>query len=264
MLIQLKIAIIIGLFLTLSLLERLYPYRTIKQPSRHWLGNLGLWGINSVLSSLFIIGFTASLTTLTPTAVVAARAAIFPEAWLATLVDCVVYDCYIYWWHRLNHLSPWLWRFHRVHHLDENLDATTAVRFHWGEVLLSCLWRAPLIILLGLPLSSVLVAEILLLCLSLFQHSNLDLPTRLDNFLKIFIVTPTYHFLHHEPDRRNTDSHYGNILTIWDKMFNSRAHGTATKKMKHGLPGLSDISLPALLLAPFVSVKKIKQWGKRP
>ncbi|MDI9313458.1 MAG: sterol desaturase family protein [Hydrotalea sp.] len=262
MLIHLKIAIIIGLFLTLSLLERLFPYRTIKQPSRHWLANLGLWGINSLLSSVFIIGFTASLTYLTPPSVVMFRLSIFPNQWWALLADCVIYDCYIYWWHRLNHLVPWLWRFHRVHHLDENLDTTTAVRFHWGEVLLSCFWRAPLIILLGMPLSSVLVAEILLLCLSLFQHSNLNLPKKLDDMLKIFIVTPTYHFLHHEPDRRNTDSHYANILTIWDKLFASRAHGMASKKMKHGLPGLHDMPLPKLLFAPFVNVKKIKQWGK--
>ena len=263
MLLELKIVIILGLFLTLSLLERLFPYRTINQPSRHWLANLGLWGINSLLSSLFIIGFTAGLTNFTPQAVMALRSDIFPNQWSVLLFDCIIYDFYIYWWHRLNHRLPFLWRFHRVHHLDENLDATTAVRFHWGEVLLSSVWRAPLILVLGLPLSSVLVAEILLLCLSLFQHSNLNIPSKIDSLLKKFIVTPTYHFLHHEPDRRNTDSHYGNILTIWDKLFASRAHGLASKKMKHGLSGLYDLPLGQLLFSPFVDIKKIKQWGKK-
>ncbi|MGI9461143.1 MAG: sterol desaturase family protein [Alphaproteobacteria bacterium] len=262
MLLSIKIIIIAGLFFGLSLAERLFPYRAIKNQYRHLIANLGLWGINSLLSVGFIVGFTAYLTTLTPSSVIVVRDMIFPNFAIATLVDCLVYDFYIYWWHRLNHIIPFLWRFHRVHHLDENLDATTAVRFHWGEVFLSSLWRAPLIIFLGLPLSSVLLAEILLLCFSLFQHSNLYLPKKYDNILKWFFVTPSYHFMHHEPDRRNTDSHYSNILTIWDRLFHSRSYGNAHQKMKHGLPGLHDLRLFPLLLSPFVAIKKIKKWSK--
>ena len=263
MLLSLKIIIIAGLFVCLSSAERIFPYRQIKNQRQHMLANLGLWGINSLLSAFFIIGFTAYLTRFTWVDAMIMRAQFFPNPIIATIVDCLIYDCYIYWWHRFNHIIPLLWRFHRVHHLDENLDTTTAVRFHWGEVLLSSIWRAPLIILLGMPLSSILIAEILLLCFSLFQHSNINLPQKLNKLLTYFFVTPTYHFLHHEPDRRNTDSHYANILTIWDRLFGSRAHGQANSKMKNGLPGLHDLPLWQLILAPFISIKKIKQWGGR-
>ncbi|MCX8515728.1 MAG: sterol desaturase family protein, partial [Alphaproteobacteria bacterium] len=143
LLLQLKIFIIGFSFLGLVLLERLFPYRAINRPYRHLAANIGLWLINSLLASVFILSFTDWLTTLTPPVVMAWRAQHLPQpSWL---IDLLIYDFYIYWWHRLNHALPVLWRFHRVHHLDENLDATTAVRFHAGEVLLSSLWRAPLI-----------------------------------------------------------------------------------------------------------------------
>ena len=137
--------------------------------------------------------------------------------------DLLVLDFWIYWWHRANHRVPFLWRFHEVHHLDQFLDVTTAVRFHLGEVLLSAIVRGAIIIILAVPSMSVVIFETALLLATMFHHSNMKLPAGLERALSWLVVTPSTHWVHHHALRRDTDSNYATVLSIWDKLFASRS-----------------------------------------
>jgi sterol desaturase/sphingolipid hydroxylase (fatty acid hydroxylase superfamily) len=162
-------------------------------------------------------------------------------------------DLWIYWWHRANHELPFLWRFHEVHHLDGFLDASSALRFHFGEVFLSSLVRAGVIFLLDVPLTSVVVFETAVAVVAMFQHSNVALPARLESGLSRVIVTPSIHWIHHHAVRADTDSNYAAILSIWDRLFGSRSATRRSLDMKIGVEGRSDAPLPALVKRPFIT-----------
>ncbi len=169
------------------------------------------------------------------------------------LFDLLLLDFLIYWWHRANHRIPVLWRFHEVHHLDRFLDVTSAVRFHFGEVILSALARAAVIALFALPLSSVLAFEALVLAGAAFHHSNLRLPPGLERALSFVIVTPSIHWVHHHRVRRDTDSNYATVLSLWDRLFGSRSPTRRTPEMEIGVEGREEETLPRLLARPFVA-----------
>lgn len=212
--------------------------------------NLALWGITTGMSILVVL----------PVSVWAAGVTIHPLAdwrpgwWSGVpglLLDLVVLDVLIYWWHRANHALPVLWRFHEVHHLDHFLDTTTALRFHFGEVLLSALARAAIIIVLDIPIASILVFEALVLVATVFHHSNLRLPPRLEALLAAAIITPSIHWVHHHAIRRDTDSNYGTVLSIWDRLFGSASTTRRSTGMAIGVEGLGDLPLTTLVVRPF-------------
>jgi sterol desaturase/sphingolipid hydroxylase (fatty acid hydroxylase superfamily) len=160
-------------------------------------------------------------------------------------------DFLIYWWHRANHEWPLLWRFHEVHHLDRFLDSTTAIRFHFGEVLLSAGARAVVVLLLGFPFASIIAFESLLLCATIFHHSNLRLPAGFERSLSAVIITPGIHWVHHHAARADTDSNYGTLFSFWDRLFRTRSPTPRTPTMTIGVEGEGERALPALLLRPF-------------
>src|SRR5262249_51457561 len=151
--------------------------------------------------------------------------------------------------HRAYHRWPLLWRLHRVHHLDEFLDASSAVRFHPGEGLISALLRVPLIVALEVPLASLLAFDALLLLAAIFHHSNLRLPAGLERALRVVIVTPSHHWVHHHALRADTDSNYGAVLTVWDRVFASWSPHARMLDMPIGVEGERDVALPALAVA---------------
>ena len=241
----------VGVWITLFLLaERLRPMAVVPAEAKGLarLGrNGGLWLLNAVLSPLLVIPVSlwASQHTL------GWRPAEGQGGWFL-LLDLLLLDFLIYWWHRANHELPLLWRFHEVHHLDRFLDATSALRFHFGEVLLSAGFRALVIILLDIPLASVLVFEALVLMASIFHHSNLRLPTGLERSLSRLVVTPSIHWVHHHAVRRDTDSNYATILSLWDRLFGSRSATRRTPDLPIGLEGVGrDDDIRALLMRPF-------------
>jgi sterol desaturase/sphingolipid hydroxylase (fatty acid hydroxylase superfamily) len=165
--------------------------------------------------------------------------------------DLLLLDFLIYWWHRANHRFPFLWRFHEVHHLDRFLDVTTSVRFHFGEVILSALARAGVILLFAIPLSSVLAFEALVLAGAAFHHSNLRLPPQMERALSWVVVTPAIHWVHHHRIRRDTDSNYATVLSLWDRLFGSRSPTRRTPEMEIGVEGREEQDLRRLLARPF-------------
>lgn len=208
--------------------------------------NAAFWAINLVLSPLIVLPVTAWAA--------ANGLGLRPAwwgGWLGLAADVVLLDFLIYWWHRANHELPILWRFHQVHHLDRFLDTTTALRFHFGEVLLSAVARAGVILLIGFPLASVLLFETLLLLATVFHHSNLRLAPALERRLAMLVITPSIHWVHHHAVRSDTDSNYGTLFSFWDRLFGSRSRTVRRPDMAIGVEGQRELSFARLLVRPF-------------
>jgi len=232
--------------------ERLVP---AAQTPRGWFGDLprllrngGLFAINTGLSVLIILpatlwaaGFTLGLR---------------PDwwsGWTGFALDLLLLDFWIYWWHRANHNASLLWRFHEVHHLDRFLDTSSAVRFHFGEVILSALVRAAVIVLWDIPFVTVVAFEGLVLFAAIFQHSNLRLPRALERPLSYILITPSIHWVHHHAVRRDTDSNYGTVLSVWDRLFASLSPTARTPTMEIGVEGRAERDFLGLLANPLLS-----------
>lgn len=241
-----KTGLIVATLILMLVLERIFP--VARWPDGLWrvLKNLGLSAINAVLSPLIVLPLTLFAS---------AHALEWrPDSWSGSwflLLDLVLLDFWIYWWHRLNHTLPFLWRFHEVHHLDNMLDASSAVRFHFGEVLLSSHMRAGAIILLDVPFQSVVVFEVILAMVTMFHHSNLRLPRGLERPLSWIIVTPSIHWIHHHALRRDTDSSYATLLSLWDRLFGSASATVRTPDLAIGVEGIEDKPVLDLVLRPF-------------
>ncbi len=248
-LLAIKGGLIIAWMACLFLAERLIPaapFPAVVRPGGRLLSNAVLFGLNAALSPLVVLPLTAWAS---------GHALPWRPGWWSgaagLLLDLVILDGLIYGWHRINHEVPFFWRFHSVHHLDRFLDTTTAVRFHFGEVLLSALARAGVVVLLAIPLTSVLVFETLLLLATIFHHSNLRLPPALERALSRVIVTPSIHWVHHHRRRGDTDSNYSTILSIWDPLFRTRSPTRRTPDLEIGVEGREEKNLLGLIAAPF-------------
>ncbi|SDJ93746.1 sterol desaturase family protein [Billgrantia gudaonensis] len=176
--------------------------------------------------------------------------------WLAMLVSVVVLDAAIYFQHRLFHAIPWLWRLHRMHHADLEFDVTTGLRFHPLEILLSMGIKVAVVALLGAPALAVLLFEILLNGTSLFNHGNVRLPAGLDRWLRLVVVTPEMHRVHHSIIRHETDSNFGFNLPWWDRLFGTYRDQPAAGHlgMTIGIEDFRDVRelrLDRMLLQPF-------------
>ncbi len=220
-----------------------------KSPSRIFK-NISLW----LLTVLLSIGIVAPLTAWGANGVIWDRH--FPvfdggTGAAITILDLLILDCWVYWVHRAYHRLPILWRLHEIHHRDQFLDSTSAVRFHVGEVAVSSALRLIPIAFLAIPLETVILFEVILLSASIFQHSNLKLSPTLERFLARFLVTPSIHWVHHHAIRDDTDSNYASVLSFWDLVFRTRSPTMRTPDMKIGVEGVEDVAFIRLLLLPF-------------
>lgn len=141
--------------------------------------------------------------------------------WAHAALAVLFLDAWTYAWHRLNHRIPLLWRFHRVHHADAQMDVTTASRFHIGEIVLSSLLRLPLIAALGIYAWELVAYEALMFAVVQFHHANVALPPRIERLLRRVIVTPGMHKIHHSRVQMETDSNYASLFSVWDRLFRS-------------------------------------------
>ncbi|WP_085906367.1 sterol desaturase family protein [Kiloniella majae] len=218
--------------------EKYFPVRVRR--------NIALWFCNLILSPLVVIPLTAWAT-----AHIVGWRPEFLSGSVGFIFDLILLDCLIYWWHRLNHEVPFLWRFHEIHHLDMNLDTTSALRFHFGEVLLSAFMRVFVVIIFDISLISIIIFEIILLIATLFHHSNVRLPDMFEKALSLVIITPAIHWIHHHALRHDTDSNYGTVFSFWDKIFRSKSARQRTVGMPIGVEGAQDKALLQLLTRPF-------------
>jgi sterol desaturase/sphingolipid hydroxylase (fatty acid hydroxylase superfamily) len=140
-------------------------------------------------------------------------------AWLAITGAVLLLDLTIYGQHVMFHAVPFLWRLHRMHHADLEFDVTTGLRFHPGEIIISTLIKLAAVLLLGAPPVAVLIFEVVLNATSMFNHGNVRLPLELDRLLRLVVVTPDMHRVHHSIDRRETDSNFGFNVPWWDRLY---------------------------------------------
>jgi sterol desaturase/sphingolipid hydroxylase (fatty acid hydroxylase superfamily) len=176
--------------------------------------------------------------------------------WLAGPAAFLALDLLIWWQHRVFHAVPLFWRLHRMHHADTEVDASTGVRFHPGEIALSMAIKIAAVVGLGAPAGAVLLFELVLNATALFTHANVALPVRAERALRCLIVTPAMHRIHHSVRREETDSNFGFNLSVWDRLF-----GTYRARPEGGEEGLTlglpqfrsrrDLWIDRLLLLPF-------------
>lgn len=233
---------------TVFLLERLAAAETPpKDNRRRILRNIGLG----------LIALTAAPLLLTLTGRIAGGIApLVPLATLgslgALLIQLLILDIWTYGMHRAYHEVPFLWRFHAPHHLDEHLDASSAFRFHLGEILISAAMRLIPALAFGMDAATLLLFEAILTANAVFHHSNIRLPERFEKALSLLIVTPSIHWMHHHKKRADTDSNYTAVLSIWDRLFGSRNLKPRRIGMSIGVEGEQDRSFRKLLMYPFV------------
>jgi sterol desaturase/sphingolipid hydroxylase (fatty acid hydroxylase superfamily) len=173
---------------------------------------------------------------------------------LRIVLGFLLLDYTLYIWHRLNHQSPLLWRFHAVHHIDLDLDSTTGLRFHFGELTLAAGFRAAQILLIGVDGDTLRVWQQLLVMSVVFHHSNLELPIGIERRLVPFVVTPRMHGIHHSTRAAETDSNYSSLLSWWDRLHRSLKLNVPQASVTIGVPGFTapeDVTLAPSLTLPF-------------
>lgn len=218
-----RLSIFLGLFAFLALAEALLPRRARIAPrSTRWLTNWAMTLANTATLRLLAL----VLPLLAVGAALDAQAngwGLFNHlgwpAWLEVALAILILDFAIWAQHLVTHKVPLLWRLHRVHHADTEIDVTTAIRFHPLEIALSMLLKIGLTYLLGPAALAIILFEILLNGTAMFNHANLRLPLWLDSALRLVLVTPDMHRVHHSMHRAEHDSNYGFSLSIWDRLF---------------------------------------------
>ena len=222
-------------------LEFFAPQLGKQQRAQRWPANFGLGLINMSLVPLApISGFLAAGW--------AQRNGIGVLNWLevwwlfAAIATMVVQSLTAYATHRLFHSSPWLWRVHRVHHFDTAIDVSTGLRHHPLELLLTLLIDSLVAVIFGLLPVALMIYSITELMFALFSHANIKLPTKVDQTLRVLLVTPRIHAIHHSAYQPETDSNYGTVLTIWDRLFGTYSDFRADRPelIQFGLMELQD------------------------
>lgn len=185
----------------------------------------------------------------------------FPQ-WSESMTAFMVLDYTNYIWHILNHKVPLLWRFHLVHHTDADLDVTTALRFHFGEIIGSVFFRGAAVVLTGATPLLVIIYEIIFEGCTQFHHSNVKLPIKLEEALNKLIVTPRMHGIHHSVIHAETDSNYSVIFSFWDRIHRTAKLYIPQQQVVIGVPAYSnqkELTIGYLLKLPFT---KIRKWKK--
>lgn len=226
-----RLTVFLGLFALLAVAEYIWPQRQrVQSQPRRWLTNWVLSLMNTGL--LRVMAFVLPALAV-GAAIDAARLNVglfnildWP-LWVEIVAAVLILDFAIWLQHLITHKIPLLWRLHRVHHADRDLDVSSAIRFHPVEIGLSMLLKIGLVYALGPAALAVVLFEILLNATALFTHANLRLPPRIDAILRLIIVTPDMHIIHHSRHRDEHDTNYGFALSLWDRMF--RTYRTAAR-----------------------------------
>ncbi|WP_417747228.1 sterol desaturase family protein [Rosistilla oblonga] len=205
---------------TMAAWEWLAPRRklTLKRQWR-WSGNIGLVVLNGLLVRLLVPMTTVGAAVYAQTQGWGLLNIVDWPMWLEVAIGILVFDLAIYGQHMLFHAVPLLWRLHMVHHADMDFDVTTGLRFHTFEILLSALIKLAVVIVLGPAAIAVVAFEVMLNATSMFNHSNVSIPLRLDRVLRFLVVTPDMHRVHHSIIRREANSNFGFNLPWWDYLF---------------------------------------------
>ncbi|UWQ14781.1 sterol desaturase family protein [Aliiroseovarius sp. M344] len=218
-----RLGTFVGLFALFAIVEAKAPRRPRTQPRKtRWTTNLAI----IVIDSLTLRLMSVLMPLLAVGAAIDAAAqgwglfnVIALPIWVEVVAAMVILDLAIWAQHLVFHKVPVLWRLHRVHHADRDFDVTTALRFHPVEIAASMIIKIGMVYLLGAPALGVVLFEVILNGSAMFNHANMRLPLGLDRWLRLVLVTPDMHRVHHSVHRDETDSNYGFCLSVWDRMF---------------------------------------------
>jgi sterol desaturase/sphingolipid hydroxylase (fatty acid hydroxylase superfamily) len=216
------------------------PFFQSQRRIRHAARNVAIAIVNMVILLLIFAGITVAIGELAMSRRIGFLHVLglpFPVHFAAAFL---LFDIWMYWWHRLNHRVRFLWRFHRMHHSDPAMDVSTAIRFHPGEILLASVSRLALIPLIGIPLELIVAYDALQLAITQFHHANLSLPPTFDRAIRYVIVSPNMHKVHHSQYQPETDSNYCSVLSVWDRIFGSYREKPDYREIRFGLVGYSD------------------------
>jgi sterol desaturase/sphingolipid hydroxylase (fatty acid hydroxylase superfamily) len=221
--------------------------------ARHGARNLFLGLFNAAITSLAIVAVWSWVAREVASNQIGVLnwAAIGPSARMLPAI--LLFDLWMYWWHRANHRLVFFWRFHRTHHSDPKMDVTTAHRFHFGEILLSSLFRIPVLVVLGLQLRELAIYETLMFAVVQLHHANVALPEKVDRVLRWIIVTPSIHKVHHSRFQPETDSNYSSVFSLWDRLFRTlklRADPATIRFGLDGFDGLNRQTIAGMLKTP--------------
>lgn len=267
----LRVGIFLGVYLLAALLETFFPKRPPTQPRvKRWLINFSLVGID-VLVQRFTMGAAAYLT-----AVYAQdhdwgmMSVLDLPFWAEALIAFLILDFAIYVQHVMSHALPIFWRLHSVHHADLDIDASSGLRFHPIEILISIVYKAAIVAAVGVDPWVVIAFEATLNGAAVLTHANIRYPNKLDTFLRLLFVTPNMHRVHHSISRDEMDTNFGFFLSIWDSVCGT--HHRAPPRAGHervalGLPYIreqSHLGLWQLLIMPFRITRQTASLGISP
>jgi sterol desaturase/sphingolipid hydroxylase (fatty acid hydroxylase superfamily) len=251
----LSIGLVAATFVTLAILERRRPLRRSVEPALQRTGrNLAI----ATLGAIAVQIAETPIVTRVAAVVERRRWGVLKQlrlpVWVEVSVAIVLMDYTLYLWHILTHRVPGLWRYHAVHHIDLDLDASTAVRFHFGELTLSTPWRVAQVAVIGTSPLALSIWQTGLLMSILFHHSNVELPLEIERRVNRVVVTPRMHGIHHSEVRAETDANWSSGLTLWDWLHGTLKLNIPQREIAIGLPAFRDrheVTLPKMVVLPF-------------
>lgn len=259
------------IFAAMALWEVASPCRKRRfKRSQRWVGNIGIVILNSLLLRLLFPAAALGMASYTAVNGWGLLHAIDLPFWLDILIAVLLMDMVIYLQHVMVHAVPVLWRLHRVHHADPDYDLTTGARFHPIEIIISMLIKITTIAALGPPIVAVVIFEVVLNGMAMFNHGNVRLPMPLDRVLRWVIVTPDMHRVHHSVEPNETNSNFGFNLSLWDRLMGTyrQQPRLGQQCMEIGISSLRDPKmtnrLTGMLWIPFLQDKDVYSINRRP
>ena len=249
--------VVAGEFCLLLWLEHRRPLRRAVEPKlRRSVRNLSVAAVSALALQVTERPLIAFLTRVVERRRLGLLKQLSIGGWPEVLLAVALMDYSLYLWHVLMHRVPLLWRLHLPHHVDLDLDASTALRFHFSELVVSAGWRAGQVILIGVSPRAYFAWQKLLMFSILFHHSNVELPIKLERWLSRIIVTPRLHGIHHSIVRDETESNWSSGLTLWDWLHGTLKLNVPQQAISIGVPAyrqIEDVSFCKIVAMPFRS-----------
>lgn len=268
-----RLGFFLGVFIIMAVWEVLSPRRALTTSKViRWISNIGIVAINTLLVRLLLPVMAINVVLMAQDNGWGLFNNIGWPGWLSVIISVLLLDMIIYLQHVMFHAVPAFWRLHMMHHTDLDIDVTTGLRFHPIEIILSMIIKMGSVAALGAPVMAVLIFEVILNATAMFNHGNIRLSLDFDRALRLFIVTPDMHRVHHSVVIRETNSNFGFNFPWWDRLMGTYRPQPAAghEGMTIGLSQFRDakrLTLPWMLVLPFTGKTgeySIDRSGKEP
>jgi sterol desaturase/sphingolipid hydroxylase (fatty acid hydroxylase superfamily) len=240
--------------------ERIAPLRrTVESKLRRVTRNLSLGGVSLAIMTLLQAPLLQPVASWIVRNRIGLLQVIHWPRWIETILAIVLLDYTLWWWHWASHRVPFFWRFHLVHHIDRDLDSSTALRFHFGELALSIPVRAAQMVIIGVDPHQLWLWQAILFASLLFQHANVRLPLRVERVLVRFIVTPRMHGIHHSDQLNETNSNWSSLISWWDFLHRTILLNVPQQEVTIGVPAYSEaseVTIGRILILPFIRQRR--------